>query len=106
MFRLRVGSQQQSCPLDGRGGNQAAARGQLAALVPVFERVLGPEHPETLTIRYNLAVYTGSAGAPAQARDQFAALAPVAKRVLGAKHPITRNARMADRGARFFGNGS
>ena len=35
----------------GEAGDPAAARDQYAALLPVFERVLGPEHPDTLTAR-------------------------------------------------------
>ena len=36
-------------------------RDPYAALVPVVERVLGPEHPETLTARANLAYWTEQA---------------------------------------------
>jgi hypothetical protein len=36
----------------------AGARDQYATLLPIFERVLGPEHPDTLTIRDNLAAWT------------------------------------------------
>ena len=67
----------------------AGARDQFAALLPVFERVLGPEHPDTLYIRHSLARWTGQAGDPASARDQFAALLPVRARVLGPDHPDT-----------------
>ena len=45
------------------------------------ERVLGPEHPDTLTARASLARWTGQAGDPAAARDQFAELLPVRERV-------------------------
>jgi Tetratricopeptide repeat len=62
-------------------------------LVPVFERVLGPEHPDTLTARRNLAKYTGQAGDAAGARDQFTVLLPVFERVLGPEHPETLAAR-------------
>ena len=51
------------------------------------ERVLGPEHPDTLTARGTLARWTGEAGDPAAARDLFAALLPVLERVLGPEHP-------------------
>ena len=51
--------------------------------------VLGPEHPDTLAARGNLARWTGEAGDSAGARDQFAALLPVRERVLGAEHPVT-----------------
>jgi len=65
----------------------------MAALLPVQERVSGPEHPETLATRHYLAWLTGRAGDAAGARDQFAALLPISKRVLGPKHPDTRAAR-------------
>ena len=57
------------------------------------ERVLGPEHPDTLTARANLASWTGQAGDPAAARDQYAELLPVFERVLGPDHPHTLAAR-------------
>jgi hypothetical protein len=48
--------------------------------------VLGPEHPDTLETRGNLADWTGRAGDKAGARDQYAALLPIAERVLGPQH--------------------
>ena len=60
---------------------------------PVRERVLGPEHPDTLTARSNLAASTGRAGDAAGARDQFAALLPVRERVSGPEYPGTLAAR-------------
>ena len=77
----------------GEAGDPAAARDQLAALLPVRARVLGPEHPNTLTTRGNLAYLTGLAGDPAAARDQYAALLPVRARVLGPEHPETLTTR-------------
>ena len=65
------------------------ARDQFAAVLPADERALGPEHPDTLITRGNLAYWTGRAGDPAGARDQFAALRPVRERVLGPEHPDT-----------------
>ena len=58
-----------------------------------MERVLGPEHPDTLTDRANLARWTGRAGDPAAARNQYAALLPVVERVLGPEHPDTLTER-------------
>jgi hypothetical protein len=55
----------------------------------VDERVLGPEHPDTLAARASLASFTGEAGDPAVASDQYAALLPARERVLGADHPDT-----------------
>jgi hypothetical protein len=54
---------------------------------------LGPEHPDTLTTRNNLADSTGAAGDAAGARDQFAALLPIRERVLGPEHPDTLTTR-------------
>ena len=67
-----------------------AARDLFAGLLPVDERVLGPEHPRTLADR---AGFTGEAGDPATARDLFAGLLPVRQRVIGLQHPDT----LADR---------
>ena len=66
-------------PLDRDGGDAAAARDLFAGLLPVFERVLGPEHPHTLVARGNLARWTGKAGDPAGARDLFAGAAAGAR---------------------------
>ena len=73
----------------GKGGDPAAARDQLAALLPVCERVLGPQHPATLDARYDLAFFAGHAGDLARARDELAALLPRNERVLGPEHPST-----------------
>jgi hypothetical protein len=49
-------------------------------LLPVQQRVLGPEEPHTLTNAANLACWSGQAGDPAGSRDQFAALLPAQQR--------------------------
>jgi hypothetical protein len=56
--------------LAGQAGDPAAARDQYAALLPVMERVLGPEHPDTLSTRASLAHWTRQVGEdkPAQQR--------------------------------------
>ena len=77
----------------GMAGDAAAARDQLAALLPVREQVSGPEHPGTLTARGNLARWTGEAGDAGGARDQYAALLPVFERVSGPEHPDILTAR-------------
>lgn len=71
----------------GDSGIPARARDQLAALRLEAEQDLGPEHPETLTIRNRLAYWTGKAGDPAAACDQARVLLPVVERVCGASHP-------------------
>jgi len=45
----------------GEAGNSGAARDLFAALVPDCERILGPDHAETLTARASLAYWTGQA---------------------------------------------
>jgi uncharacterized protein DUF4062/tetratricopeptide repeat protein len=73
----------------GEAGDAAGARDQLAALLPIYERVQGAEHPDTLNARHELARWTGAAGDAAGARDQFTALLPIRQRVQGAEHPHT-----------------
>jgi hypothetical protein len=77
----------------GEAGDTAGARDQYAALVPVSERLLGPEHRETLANRASLASFTGRVGDAAGARDRYAALLPVFERVLGPEHPDTLTVR-------------
>jgi hypothetical protein len=55
--------------------------------------VNGPEHPDTLFARGNLAYWAGEAGDAAGACDQYAALLPIRERVLGPEHPDTRATR-------------
>jgi Tetratricopeptide repeat len=57
--------------------------------VPIEERVLGPEHPRTMTARNELARWTGQAGNPAAARDLLVQLLPARERVSGPEHPDT-----------------
>ena len=45
----------------GEAGDAAGARDQLAALLPVRERVLGAEHPDTLTDCTDLAYWSRQA---------------------------------------------
>jgi hypothetical protein len=53
----------------------------------------GPEHPDTLTTRHELAHWTGQAGNAAGARDQLAALLPLREQVQGPEHPDTLTTR-------------
>jgi hypothetical protein len=48
--------------VDRADGDAAGARDQYAALLPIEERVMGAEYPDTLTARGNLAYWTGQAG--------------------------------------------
>ncbi len=66
----------------GQAGNVAGARDLFAGLLPVVERVVGPDHLEILISRSHLASFTGEAGEPARARSLFAALVADHQRVL------------------------
>lgn len=77
----------------GASGDYAAARAQWHTLTDAHAILLGPEHPETLTDRANLAYWTGLAGDAVAARDLFAALLPVLEKVSGPEHPDTLTAR-------------
>ena len=50
-------------------------------------RVLGPDHPDTLTTRGNIAASIGWCGDAAAARRLFRELLPDLVRVLGPDHP-------------------
>ncbi len=59
-----------------------------------MKRVLGPDHPNTLTTRGDRARWTGEAGDAAAARDQYAELLHIEERVLGPEHPDTLTTRV------------
>jgi hypothetical protein len=65
------------------------ARDQFAELLSVQQRVLGPEHPDSLTAQGSMAYWTGQAGDAIQARDLYIPLLPSQQRVLGLEHPDT-----------------
>ena len=77
----------------GQIGNYAEARALQQQVLEARKRVLGGEHPDTLTARANLARWTGEAGDAAGARDQYAALLPIRQRVSGPGHPRTLTVR-------------
>ena len=55
--------------------------------------MLGPDHPETLTTRANLASWRGEAGDPAGAAAAYEELLADLLRVLGPDHPNTLTTR-------------
>ena len=73
----------------GHIGSYGAARDREREVVEARARVLGPEHPDTLTALDNLTFWTGLAGDPAGARDLLADLLPSRERVSGLEHPDT-----------------
>jgi Tetratricopeptide repeat len=79
----------------GFSGSYPAARDLSRQIADAHtdDEAYGPEHPETLAARHELASWTGWAGDAAGARDQFAALLPIRERVLGPEHPDTLSDR-------------
>ena len=77
----------------GRSGSHSAAMELFRGVFEARARALGPEHPDTLIARSNLAWWTGETGNVARARDECAALLPVIERALGPEHPDTLGAR-------------
>ncbi|MEI7029299.1 tetratricopeptide repeat protein, partial [Streptomyces pratensis] len=71
----------------GRAGDAAGAATALADLLSDMARVLGEDHPETLTTRNNFASWLGDAGDAAGAATALADLLSDMARVLGEDHP-------------------
>jgi tetratricopeptide (TPR) repeat protein len=74
----------------GRADNAIAIYEQL---LPIRERVLGAEHPDTLSTRSNLALAYQAAGRAGNAIAIYEQLLPICERVLGAEHPDTLSTR-------------
>ena len=79
----------------GYSGNYPAARDLSQLIADAYDEddIYGPEHPDVLTARANLAYWSGHAGDAARARDQYAALLRIREQVLGPEHPDTSSAR-------------
>ena len=68
--------------------------------IPIFElaldareRVLGPDHPDSLTSRHNLSAAYHLAGSPAVAIPLFESTLAARERVLGPDRPSTLTSR-------------
>ena len=53
----------------------------------IFEKVLGPEHPEVATVLNNLALFYYSQGEYAQAEPLYQRALMIFEKVLGPEHP-------------------
>jgi tetratricopeptide (TPR) repeat protein len=58
-------------------------------LLPIQQRVLGPEHPNTLLTAVNLASALHSQGKYAEAETTYREVLRIQQRVLGLEHPDT-----------------
>ncbi|XVS61884.1 tetratricopeptide repeat protein [Actinosynnema sp. CA-299493] len=77
----------------GDSGQVHAAIAHFARLHQVTTRHLGPDHPDTLSTRNNLARWRGEAGDPAGAATEYQQLLDDRLRVLGPDHTETLTAR-------------
>jgi hypothetical protein len=77
----------------GDSGLVSAAVGYWRQLTHTAEHMLGPDHPDTLTTRGNLARWRGEAGDASGAAAAFEQLLADRMRVLGPDHPHTLTTR-------------
>ncbi|MEU7788002.1 tetratricopeptide repeat protein [Amycolatopsis sp. NPDC049159] len=77
----------------GQAGLVEAAVSRCADLHDRAQGVLGADHPDTLTIRNDLAYWQGRAGDPAGAATAFDGLLADRLRILGPDHPDTLTTR-------------
>ncbi|WP_435204074.1 tetratricopeptide repeat protein [Micromonospora sp. bgisy143] len=77
----------------GHAGDYPTSVAVWSILAEAHTTQLGPEHPDTLSARHELASWTGDAGDAVAARDLYAQLLPVRQRVSGVEHPDTLSAR-------------
>ncbi|MEU6852612.1 tetratricopeptide repeat protein [Actinacidiphila alni] len=77
----------------GVAGQVAAAAGHFGTLARTTHQHLGPDHPDTLAARHDLAYWRGAAGDAQGAISAFRELFADRLRVLGPDHPHTLTTR-------------
>ncbi len=77
----------------GESGGHTGAVTAYEALVALVTRELGPDHPDTLTTRHELAYWRGQAGDHTGAINDYIKLLPDEERILGPDHPNTLTTR-------------
>ena len=78
---------------DGVSSLRSRAWSAFRELIGLEEKVLGPEHPDTLRTRSNLVVALGNQHKDAEAEKEFRDLITLETKVLGPEHPDTLRAR-------------
>jgi hypothetical protein len=71
-------------------GKYAEAEAECRQLIPLQEKVFGPEHPSTLDSCYTLAYALAQQGKLLDAKIFARRAADAASKVLGANHPMTQ----------------
>ncbi|MFE4703153.1 tetratricopeptide repeat protein [Streptomyces sp. NPDC056738] len=77
----------------GRLGRWAEAGEIHRSVAAERERLLGPDHPDTLASRYEVGFTLSRTGRPGEALGEYARVAQARERVLGVDHPDTLAAR-------------
>jgi hypothetical protein len=70
-------------------GKPSDAEAEFRQVLDARQRVLGPDHPDTLTTRHEIARMLADEGKPAEAEAEFRQVFDVRLRVLGPDHPAT-----------------
>ena len=70
-------------------GHSAAAETEYRQVLDTTLRVLGPDHPDTLATRHEIARMMAAQGHPADAETEFRQVLDTKRRVLGPDHPST-----------------
>jgi hypothetical protein len=79
--------------LTGRSGDRARALELFTELLTDRLRVQGPDHPNVLSNRFAIAVWTRNGGDPDRAVELLTELLPDSIRVVGEHHPHTVSIR-------------
>ncbi|MFF5248174.1 tetratricopeptide repeat protein [Streptosporangium sp. NPDC000095] len=74
-------------------GRYVEAEQAYCEVLALYERVLGTEHPSTLTTRYAIAQTAGNQGRYAEAEQAYREILTIEERVLGTEHPSTLTTR-------------
>ena len=74
-------------------GKYAGAETEFRDVIRLKEKIFGPEDPNTLRSRNNLAAVLGMEGKYAEAEVEFRALVPLAEKVFGPENPYTLDTR-------------
>jgi tetratricopeptide (TPR) repeat protein len=77
----------------GRLGRWEEAHQVHHAVAAEHDRLLGPDHPDTLASRYEVAFTLNHTGRPADALREYTHVADSRERILGPDHPDTLTAR-------------
>lgn len=80
-------------PWVGEVGKPAAVLLLFEELLSDRKRVLGPDHPDTLDTRHNIAAWIGRVGKPGEAMRLSEESLPDQQRVLGSDDPDTLDTR-------------